>query len=89
MQPRSEQLVPKIRAGLVERGDRVPGRRRTAAQPVDLREDEPDPMAALAAGAQLVEDGVVDPSLRIDKTLQIKGIACGLHMSYRGTVPTC
>jgi hypothetical protein len=32
---------------------------------------------------------VVDPSLRIDKTLQIKGIACGLHMSYRGTVPTC
>lgn len=36
-------------------GDRVRLRRRAAAQPSDLREDEPHPVTGLAAGAQLGE----------------------------------
>ena len=43
-------------------------------------------MAALAAGAQLVDDLRVDPRLCVHETLQIEGVACGLHMSYGGTV---
>jgi L-lactate dehydrogenase (cytochrome) len=43
-------------------------------------------MAAFATGPQLVEDVWIDPSLRIDETLKIEGVACGFHMTYGGTV---
>jgi L-lactate dehydrogenase (cytochrome) len=86
VQPRPEQLVPQVCPSFVKRRDRISGRGRTAAQPGDLREDEPDPVAAFAAGAQLVDDLWVDPRLRINKTLQIERVACRFHMSYGGTV---
>ena len=38
------------------------------------------------AGAQLLEHGRVHPLLGLNETLQIKGVACGLHKTYRGTV---
>src|SRR5438270_8958214 len=44
-------------------------------------------MAAFATSAQLVDDGAVNPGLCIDETLQIKGVACGFHSDYGGTVP--
>jgi hypothetical protein len=43
-------------------------------------------MAALATGAQLVEDARVNPCLRINETIQIEGNACGFHVAYRDTV---
>jgi L-lactate dehydrogenase (cytochrome) len=85
-QPRPEQLVAQIGPGFVKRGDRIPGRRRATAKPSDLRKDKPDPMAALATGAQLVDYLSVNPSLRVNETLQIKRVACGLHVIYGGTV---
>ncbi|BBX44921.1 quinone-dependent L-lactate dehydrogenase [Mycobacterium cookii] len=43
-------------------------------------------MTALVAGPQFVDDLRVHPCLRVDETLQIEGVACGLHMTYVDTV---
>ena len=45
-----------------------------AAQAAQLGEDEPDPVAAFAAGAQFGEHRVVHAVLRVDKALQIERI---------------
>src|SRR5579875_2339778 len=71
----------QVGAGLVQRRDRVSGCCRAAAQPGDLREHEPDPVAALPAVAQLIKDTVVDPSLRVDETLQVERIAWIAHVT--------
>ena len=52
-----------------------------AAQPGELRKDEPDPVAALAAGPQLVDDVRVHPGLSVDEPLQIERVACRFHMT--------
>jgi hypothetical protein len=44
------------------------------AEPRDLRKDEPHPVTALAAGAELTHDGLVYRLLRINKPLQLKAI---------------
>jgi len=51
-QPGTEHRVPEVGPGLSQRGDRELPRRRAAAQALDLREDEPHPVAHLPARAQ-------------------------------------
>jgi len=85
-QPRPQHVVSKKGPGFVEGRDRIAGRGSAAAQAGDLREDEPDPVAAFAAGPQLVHDARVHPFLGVDETLQFKRIACEFHMPYGGTV---
>src|SRR5690606_19803747 len=48
-EPRAERGVGEIGASLLQRGDRVEARRRAHAEAGDLREDEPHPVALLAA----------------------------------------
>jgi hypothetical protein len=62
---------------LVEVGDRVHLRQPAVAESGDLREDEPHPVALLAAGPQLVERlevGVV-VVLRLDEALEVVAVA--------------
>jgi FSR family fosmidomycin resistance protein-like MFS transporter len=51
-QPGTEHRVPEVGPGLVQRGDRELPRCRAAAKALDLREDEPHPVAHLPARAQ-------------------------------------
>ena len=48
-QPRAEHRVRQVRPRLVERGDRVVARHLAPSEARELREDEPDPVARLAA----------------------------------------
>lgn len=48
-----------------------------AAKSVDLRKNEPHPMAALAPGTQLFTHGVVDRLLGIEEALQVAGTMHG------------
>ena len=68
-QPRAEQLMLEVGAGFGEREDRVGAGGRAAAQPRDLREDEPHPVAGLAAAPQLRQRPLVGAAvlLRDDK----------------------
>ena len=52
-QPRPEHRVGQVGPGLGQVGDRVRLGHRAAAQPGDLREDEPHPVAGLAPAAKL------------------------------------
>lgn len=52
-----------------------------AAQPAQLREDEPHPVTAFPSGAQLVDNIAIDRRLRVDKALQIEWIACRFHQT--------
>ena len=47
------------------------------AESANLREDEPHPVSAFAAGAQLGDDLRVDWRLRGDESLQIEGLLVG------------
>ena len=73
--------MPQIRAGFIERGDAVADRHRAAAQPAQLREDEPHPVTAFSSAPQLVDDVAVDRRLRVNETLQVEGVACRFHMT--------
>ena len=79
-QPRAEQFVGKVGAGLVDRRDRESDRSRAAAQPAQLREYEPHPVASLPGGSQFVDDGVVNAILRVDEPLQVKWIVGRRHV---------
>jgi hypothetical protein len=78
----------QVGAGLVEIGDGVPLRGGGAAQPGDLREDEPHPVAALVAGVQLLEGLLVDALLSVDEAGQIGRHGCRIPSSST-TKPHC
>lgn len=73
-QPRAEHGVVEVGLGLRQRPDPVAVRSRAAAERPQLRKDEPDPVAAFAAAAQLVEHRVVDAILRFDEASKIEWI---------------
>ena len=60
---------------LLERDNTVEFRSLTAAELGELREDEPHPVAALAAGFQLCKSGVENSFLGFDETLEIVRVA--------------
>src|SRR6185369_997665 len=68
---------------LLERDDTVEFRSLTAAELGELREDEPHPVAALAAGFQLRKSGVENSFLGFDETLEIVRIA---HIAHHGPI---
>ena len=59
-QSRSQHRVGEVSPRLFERADRVALGHRAAAQAGELRKDEPHPVTAFAAGAQLGHDLVVN-----------------------------
>jgi len=75
-QPRAENRVGQVGPGLGQRADRVQPGRRAVAQAGDLREDEPHPVAGLAAGPQLGGGAVVGAAgvLGGHEPLQIVGV---------------
>jgi hypothetical protein len=60
----------EVRPRLVERTDRVALRHRAAAEPRELREHEPHPMARLAPPAELRDGLVVDAGLGVDESFE-------------------
>jgi len=54
-----------------------------AAEAAELREDEPDPMALLAALPKLDQCPGIGVLLGIDKSLQVKRVDCGLQCRVR------
>jgi hypothetical protein len=73
--------VGQVGARLLQRVDAEKLCRRTASEDAQLRKDEPDPVAAFGAGAQLGQHPVVDAVLSVDETLEIGRV---VHLS---TVP--
>ena len=67
----------KVSARLVERGNGIQLRRGTMPETRDLGKDEPDPVADLPAGAELVERAVVDALLGSDEPIQIVRLGHG------------
>ena len=80
VQPRSQHRVLEVGARLVQRLDRVALRRWAPAQPRDLREHEPHPVAGLVAGAQLGQRLVVGAALvlGLDEAFEIGHGADGI-----------
>ena len=69
-------LVGEVSARLLERGDAIMLRRGGPAEPAHLWEDEPHPVALLAARAQFCERRIVRSPLRGDETLEIGAAHC-------------
>src|SRR5271163_520626 len=65
----------EIGARLVERGEAVELGGRGMAEPAQLREDEPHPVAALAPRSQFAEGGFVDGRLRRHEAVEVEGVA--------------
>lgn len=70
-QVRAQRRLAQVSARLVKPGDGIKLRRAAHAQPRDLREDVPDPVAALAAAADLAQSGGIVPALRGEKAVEI------------------
>ena len=51
LEPGTEKRMPPIRRGFLKRANAEVHGLRAVAQPLHLRKDEPNPMAALGAGA--------------------------------------
>ena len=82
-QPGAKRRMRQVGGGFGKRrhGKRLRGR--AMAQPRNLRKDEPHPMTALAAGAELIQYGLVHRLLRINKPLQLKAIVHSPRRTYR------
>ena len=65
--------MSEVGARLVERADGEVLGHRAVSEAGDLRKDEPDPVAALAASTQLTEDGLVVAVLLDDEAFQVVG----------------
>jgi hypothetical protein len=74
-QPGAEDGVVQIGLGFRFRRDRIMLRRRAMAETLDLREDEPHPVALFPPAAQFRADVFEDGALRLDEALQVEGIA--------------
>ena len=74
-QARAQHRVGQVGPGLLQGGDGEPPGGGAAAQPLDLREHEPHPVAGLAARAQLAEGAVVGAALvlRVDEPGDLVG----------------
>ena len=70
-QVRAQRRLAQVSARLVKPGDGIKLRRAAHAQTRDLREDIPDPVAALAAAADLAQSGGIVPALRGEKAVEI------------------
>ena len=70
-QVRAQRRLAQVSARLVKPGDGIKLRRAAHAQPRDLREDVPDPVAALTAAADLAQGGGIVPALRGEKAVEI------------------
>src|SRR5690349_10354871 len=81
----------QVGPSLLQRRDRVPHRHRAAAEARGLREDEPHPVATLAAPAQLGDDRVVDGPLRLDEPLEVERGAQDPAITWirSGRIATC
>ncbi len=71
-QARAEHRVRQVGTGLVEGRKRVEAGRLAPAEPGDLREDEPDPVAGLASGPELGDDVTVDETLGSHEPLEVE-----------------
>lgn len=67
----AQRRLAQVSARLVKPGDGIKLRCAAHAQPRDLREDVPDPVAALAAAADLAQSGGIVPALRGEKAVEI------------------
>ena len=68
------------RAGLVKRTDSVEYGGWASAQPRQLREDEPHPVALLGSRLKLGQRGVVRLLLRFEEALKLKWVGGVFHM---------
>src|SRR4030081_3867901 len=82
-QPRAKDGMRQVSGGFGKRRHSERLRRAAMAEPRNLRKDEPHPVTALAAGAELTQYGLVYRLLRIDKPLQLKAIVHRPRRSYR------
>ena len=71
---RAQNGMLEIGTGFVERGDGEVARSGAEAEALDLWEDEPHPVRGFVAGAELVNDVIVNIVLSVEKTLQVVGI---------------
>ncbi len=83
-EPGAEHRVGEVGAGLGEPGDGIPAGGLAVAETGDLGQDEPHPVAALAAGAQLGEGGGIRALLGPDEALEVVGIAHGWSLPDGG-----
>src|SRR5262249_62170827 len=58
-QARAECRMSQVGRGFIKGADRVPHSRRAVAEPCDLGEYEPHPVAGLASGAQLGDGALI------------------------------
>jgi len=70
-QARAKDRMLQIRNRFFKGADRVEVRRRTVAESLKLRKDEPHPVAALAAFAQFTYHLRVDGAMGIEKSLKL------------------
>src|SRR5947209_8667645 len=86
-QPRPENRMPQIRFGFLDRRDAEPRGHRAMAQALELREDEPHPVALFAAGPQLGAGLLIYRVLRLNKSLQMENIAHIIWPCMRTATP--
>ena len=81
-QTRAENRMPEIGHGFLQRADAVKGRMRAVSQAFHLRKDEPDPVAALAAGAEFFQHLWKNAGLGGDEAFEVEGV---WHLSLKIT----
>ena len=72
LQPGAEDRMLTVRLRLLPGDDLILDRHRAAPQSLQLRENEPNPVAGLGASGQLRADLIIDPVLGIDEALKVK-----------------
>jgi hypothetical protein len=78
----AEDVADGVGGGFGERGDGVGAGGGARAEALDLREDEPDPVAGLALLAELAEDFGVDGGLGGEEALEVVVVGHGWSMRY-------
>src|ERR1700692_2712979 len=86
-QPLPQYRVAEIRLRLIEAGNGVAPRHRTAPQPCQLRKDEPHPMCLLEAEAQFGQNLLKNLTLRINEPRKIV-VRAAAHVGW-GSAPCC
>lgn len=86
-QARAEDGVARVGLGFLERADAELIGHLAMAETLHLREDEPDPVAALVAGAEFGQDFSQDPVLGADEAVEMEGVFDGdLLLQYPDSV---
>jgi hypothetical protein len=76
--------MTEIRSGFFDALDRIVLRGGAERQPVDLREDVPHPVRALAAAADFRERLVVVGFLSVDETAEVERVICNVRVVGTG-----